>query len=162
MFSKADQVGSYGRKGKKEKGFKRDKADKWFSLFIRLRDVVTVRGDGVAIAPCITCGKYGDIRYMDCGHFVTRNHPLTRFNEQNAHAQCKGCNEFKKGDQAKHLLAIDKKYGHGTAEKLIQLGSIRGQKKYTTEAINVIAEEYRIKTNKIYNEFKKLGLRKWW
>jgi hypothetical protein len=56
---------------------------------------------------------------MDAGHFVSRNHLATRWNEQNVNAQCRKCNRFSSGNQYEHGLAIDRKYGKGTAEKLL-------------------------------------------
>ena len=119
-------------------------ADKWFSLYIRLRDIVQ---DDMVV--CITCGRLYHWRKVDCGHFVSRGKPMTRFNEQNCHAQCKGCNCFRVGQQAIHGKMIDKKYGVGTSDKLLALGNIRGQKTHTKLALKEIAKEYRIKAKEI-------------
>ena len=43
----------------------------------------------------------------------------TRWEEENAHAQCPSCNRFKSGKQFEHGLAVDKKHGPGTASKLL-------------------------------------------
>lgn len=55
---------------------------------------------------------------MHCGHFMSRRFPATRWDEENCNAQCAGCNMFGNGEQYKYGLAVDLKYGVGTAEKL--------------------------------------------
>jgi hypothetical protein len=45
---------------------------------------------------CYTCGKVKLISEMQCGHFVSRRHYTTRWDERNTRPQCWGCN-------AKHL-----------------------------------------------------------
>jgi hypothetical protein len=42
----------------------------------------------------------------------------TRYDEQNCSAQCVACNMFRGGEQYRFALAIDAKYGEGTAEEL--------------------------------------------
>ena len=88
--------------------------DKWFSLFIRLR-FATKEG----LCQCVTCGKVGHYKSgMQCGHFQSRRHLNTRFNEENCQVQCIGCNCFKQGEQYKFSLYLDGKYGEGTAQTL--------------------------------------------
>lgn len=91
------------------------KADKYFSEYIRLRDA-----DHMGYAECITCGKRAHISEMDAGHFIDRSHKATRYNEQNVNAQCRTCNRFQSGRQFEHGIAIDLKYGTGTANELLQ------------------------------------------
>jgi|SRR5690606_11001809 len=87
--------------------------DKVFSIYIRQRDSI----DGI-IGKCCTCGKVGEIKYMDCGHFMSRRHLSTRWEDKNASLQCKGCNGFGAGKQYEFSLWIDQKFGSGTAEKM--------------------------------------------
>ncbi len=55
-----------------------------FNAFIRLRDVCQ---------PCISCDVMSPPGGWDCGHYLTRGaHPELRFDEDNAHRQCKKCN----------------------------------------------------------------------
>ena len=84
--------------------------DRWFHRYIRLRDTP---------GPCCTCGKYLTFDTSECGHFITRDKIATRWDERNAHAQCKHCNSRRKGEQGLHLLEVDKRHGEGTAEELI-------------------------------------------
>jgi hypothetical protein len=88
--------------------------DKWFSLFIRLRDA-TEEG----VVQCITCGCIKHYKLgMQNGHFQSRGFLSTRFDEINCQPQCVGCNMFKQGEQYKFALALDAKYGEGTAQEL--------------------------------------------
>lgn len=87
-------------------------ADKHFSLAIRLRDTTDGWGD------CITCGNRLNVKQLHAGHFQSRRHSSTRYDEENVNAQCAGCNTFRAGEQYKYGLALDDKYGRGTAKKL--------------------------------------------
>lgn len=55
---------------------------------------------------------------MQNGHFVSRSSSTLRFDERNCNAQCVGCNMFKQGNQYAYALALDLKYGDGTAQEL--------------------------------------------
>ena len=94
--------------------------DKYFSLFIRLRDA-TDEG----LCQCFTCGCVKHYKKgMQNGHFQSRSFLSTRFNEENCQPQCVGCNMFKQGEQYKFALALDSKYGEGTAEELESLARL--------------------------------------
>ena len=83
--------------------------DKWFSLYIRLRDA-TAEG----MVQCFTCGCVKNYKSgMQCGHFQSRSFLATRFDEVNCQPQCVGCNMFKQGEQYKFSLGLDSKYGEG-------------------------------------------------
>ena len=88
--------------------------DKWFSLYIRLRDA-TDEG----MVQCSTCHKVSHYKSgMQCGHFQSRKHLTTRWDLKNCQVQCVGCNMFKAGEQYKFGLKLDAKYGEGTSEEL--------------------------------------------
>ena len=87
--------------------------DKWFSLFIRLRDA-TDEG----LVQCITCGVVKNYKSMHNSHFQSRRHLATRWNEKNCDVGCVKCNIFNFGEQYKFSIALDSKYGEGTAEEL--------------------------------------------
>lgn len=71
------------------------KLDKVFSEYIRLRDTMPN-----GYFRCISCGKIKPYSQADCGHFYSRRHMNTRFDEDNCHAECKFCNRF----SADHLI----------------------------------------------------------
>ena len=89
--------------------------DKWFSLYIRLRDA-----NEYGYTQCFTCGKVGHYKTggMQNGHFQSRKHLSTRFDEDNCQVQCIACNMFRQGEQFKFGINLDAKYGKGTAEEL--------------------------------------------
>ena len=67
------------------------KLDKVFSLYIRLRDS---KPFNYRFFKCISCGEIKPFEQADCGHFHSRRHLSTRFDEDNAHAECRACNRF--------------------------------------------------------------------
>ena len=89
------------------------KLDRLFSLYIRLRDAMPN-----GYVRCISCGKIKTFDDVDCGHFYSRTHMATRFDEDNCNAECKFCNRF----SADHLIAYQtnliRKIGISRFEKL--------------------------------------------
>lgn len=105
-------------------------ADKWFSLYIRLRDAIEFQketGDSdISYGRCCTCGKIGQWKYMDCGHFISRgSHGASgvRWDERNAHLQCKPCNGFHQGRYHEYEQFMLDKYGQETIDMLKFLDS---------------------------------------
>lgn len=70
-----------------------EKLDKVFSIYIRRRYAIN------DIAKCVTCGKEDNWNKLQCGHFMSRKHMSTRWDEDNCQVQCAGCNVFKYGEQ---------------------------------------------------------------
>jgi len=84
-----------------------------FSEWVRLRDA-----DDTGYCICITSGRRVHWKECDAGHFISRRYLSTKFDEQNVNAQSRHDNRFASGKQYEYALAIDRKYGKGTAEKL--------------------------------------------
>ena len=88
--------------------------DKWFSLYIRLREA-----NEYGMVQCFTCGIVRGYKDgMQNGHFQSRKHMATRFDEENCQVQCVSCNIFGSGQQWKFGMNLDAKYGEGRAEEL--------------------------------------------
>ena len=87
--------------------------DKWFSLYIRLREA-TDEG----MVQCFTSGRIYHYKQMHAGHFMSRRHLATRWCEINVQPQSPADNLFGQGEQYKFGLNLDIKYGEGTAEEL--------------------------------------------
>ena len=76
------------------------KLDNVFSEYIRRKDA---KND---IATCVTCGKKDHWKKLQNGHFMSRKHYATRWDEDNVGVQCSACNVFRYGEQylfAKYL-----------------------------------------------------------
>ena len=88
------------------------KLDTVFSQYIRQKNSI----DG--IATCFTCGKKDHWKKLQNGHFQSRRHYSTRWNETNCQVQCAGCNVFRYGEQYVFGNKLDQKFGSGTAARL--------------------------------------------
>lgn len=95
---------------KKTKTKLKKKADKVFSDFIRQRD------NGI----CFTCGNKKEWKYQQCGHFMSRSHTNTRYDEQNCHCQCVACNMFKGGNMPVYAIQLQKLYGNEILKELFK------------------------------------------
>lgn len=117
-FNRKPKVAQTAEKGVKKRNYKSKpnlvkKLDRLFSLYIRLRDAMPN-----GYVRCISCGKIKTFDDVDCGHFYSRTHMATRFDEDNCNAECKFCNRF----SADHLIAYQtnliRKIGISRFEKL--------------------------------------------
>jgi len=88
------------------------KLDTIFSQYIRQKNSVD------EIATCFTCGKQDHWKKLQNGHFQSRRHYSTRWDETNCQVQCSGCNVFKYGEQFLFGQNLDNKFGQGTARRL--------------------------------------------
>ena len=118
---------------------------KVFSEFIRLRD-----SDSQGICKCITCGLVKPWKLMDCGHGIGRQYKSTKFNEKNNHAQCKRCNGFDGGKREVYKVEMDKRYGHGTWDKM-EIASRTVCKRSVFE-IKVMTEYYKKEVARLKQE----------
>ena len=117
------------------------KADKYFSLYIRLKNSVNEN------CICATCKRTFHWRNIDCGHFMTRNHEATRYDEKNVAPQCAACNRFKGGRQYLMARYLDEKYGKGTADEMEFKSKMFCKR--TRYDLQVLADRFRILFNKL-------------
>ena len=87
--------------------------DTIFSIYIRLRDA-----DDLGFVECFTSGRFYHYKNIHAGHFMSRKHLSTRWCDTNVQPQSIGDNLFGQGEQYKFSIALDSKYGEGTAEEL--------------------------------------------
>jgi 5-methylcytosine-specific restriction endonuclease McrA len=90
-----------------------DKLDKEFSIFIRNRYAKN------GMAECITCGTVKEVKQLQCGHFMSRKHYATRWDEDNCQVQCYTCNVMRYGEQYKFGLYLNATYNKDKAEELL-------------------------------------------
>ena len=120
-------------------------ADKWFSIYIRLRD-----SDENGYCKCFTCDTVKYWKNMDCGHYVKRQHQGTRFNEKNSNVQCVNCNWNLQGNDAIYRERIIKLYGQETHDLL--KSAERTSFKRTELEIKLLTKEYKEKAKKLAKE----------
>ena len=121
------------------------KLDRIFSKYIRLRDVMP---NGYFV--CISCGQIKPFEKADCGHFFSRKHMATRFDEDNAHCECSQCNRFSSDHIARYQVNLVRKIGQKRFEKLVWKHNstkkwcdfeLEELIKYYTEKIKVLQEQ---------------------
>jgi len=88
------------------------KLDTVFSQYIRLKDADN------EIATCFTCGKKEHWKKLQNGHFQSRKHYATRWDEQNCQVQCAGCNVFRYGEQFLFAKYLDERFYAGLSDEL--------------------------------------------
>ncbi len=130
------------------------KADTWFSRSVRLK-----ASDNQGVGRCITCGKFKEVKYMDCGHYFSRRHMSVRYNRINTALQCKLCNK----DMGRPEIN-DRFYGHILHEhgpKALTMLEIAKNKvrKWSVFELELLISECK---NEVKNELIKKGLIKWW
>jgi len=89
------------------------KLDVLFSQYIRRRNA-----DHLGRVKCFTCGVEKHWKEQQAGHFQSRSHHSTRWDEVNVQVQCVKCNMYRQGEQYKFGMYLDQKFGDGTAEEL--------------------------------------------
>lgn len=90
-----------------------EKLDKVFSIYIRRRYAID------EIAECYTCGKKDHWKKLQAGHFASRRHYSTRWNEYNVQVQCYGCNIANQGMQFEFGKKLCLQYDNNFADELM-------------------------------------------
>ena len=80
---------------------------------------------------------------MQNGHFHSRKHTSTRWNEKNCKPQCVACNMFRQGEQFKFGNKLIAEYGQDAIDGIIQLS--KTSVKYSREDLKELIEEYKEK-----------------
>jgi hypothetical protein len=124
---------------------KDDKLWREFSRFIRLRDA-----DSNGYCRCITSGKLVHWTRCDAGHFISRRHMATKYDEQNVNSQGRGDNRFRSGEQLIYAKSLDKKYGPGTADRI--LARSRGTRKFEQFEIDALTKHYKAEAERLKRE----------
>tara|TARA_R110002050_G_scaffold202777_2_gene337979 strand:+ start:666 stop:1076 length:411 start_codon:yes stop_codon:yes gene_type:complete len=122
--------------------------DKWFSLYIRLRDC-----DDNGMVICFTSGRKYHYKNIHAGHFISRKQLATRWSILNVQPQSAADNLFGQGEQYQFGINLDSKYGEGTAEQLslearqtIKMSRVDYEEKitYYKSVVNKIKQEKNI------------------
>lgn len=121
------------------------KLDKVFSQYIRLRDAMPG-----GVFRCISCGRTLPIGRADCGHYFSRRHMSTRFDEDNCNAECSYCNRF----DAEHLIGYRENLIRKIGLRRYQLLGVRANetKKWSCFELEVLARHYQGKVRELEKE----------
>ena len=122
-----------------------DRLDTVFSRYIRLRDAMSS-----GMFRCISCGKIKPIEQADCGHFHSRTHMSTRFDEDNCHTECRYCNRF----SADHIIGYRENLIKKIGEQRFMLLDIKAHetKKWSHFELEQLAKYYRALVEKLQKE----------
>ena len=117
------------------------KLDTVFSIYIRRKNSIN------DIAECVTCGKKSHWSKLQNGHWASRRHYSTRWDEQNCNVQCAGCNVFRAGEIYLYTKYLCSQYGENFPEELY----IKSQKtvKFTESNLVEMIEYYNNKVNEL-------------
>lgn len=118
------------------------KLDAVFSQYVR-----KFHADKYGLCTCITCGVQREVKSMHAGHFMSRSCYSTRWLHVpeeglvNVLPQCPKCNLYDSNQNYKYGLALDAKYGKGTAERIYNMS--KETKKYSLQDIVDMRKHYK-------------------
>lgn len=132
-----------------------DRADDWFSRYIRCK--YAFESNGEWFCKCYTCGYHHKVTLIQNGHWQRRGFKTTRFHEDDARPQCVKCNYHRSGEPERFEINLIKEIGIDRVLELKKLSQELGEDNevFYREQAN----KYRILTNEILK--LKKGL-KWW
>ena len=113
--------------------------DKLFSKYIRFKDAQN------GYVRCYTCNAVHPPEEVDAGHYITRQHMATRWDERNVKPQCRKCNRFESGVSDEFALHLLKDYGQDVLDELNKAKWT--PTKIDTMQIVVLIEKYKEKLN---------------
>jgi hypothetical protein len=122
-----------------------ERLDKVFSKYIRLRDAMPS-----GMFRCISCGQIKPIGQADCGHFHSRTHMNTRFDEDNCHAECRYCNRF----SADHIIGYRENLIKKIGSQRFTLLEVKAHetKKWSRFELEQLAKYYRARVQMLEKE----------
>jgi hypothetical protein len=132
-----------------------DRADEWFSKYIRLRYSFEDRGE--LYCRCYTCNRPHPIKQIENGHYVNREHKTVRFHPNNARPQCTHCNCYRSGKHAIFGTKLAKEIGVEEVDNLRQMSMFPG------EDNELFYREQANKYRKLFNQLlKEKGIKNPW
>lgn len=124
----------------------KDKAWKWFSRYIRLRDCLkTTKTKDRCV--CITCGATHGFKDIQAGHFVGGRNNSVLFDERMVNGQCMRCNVFLRGNYQAYTLIMIDRFGRRGVEKMLALK--HKVKQIKANEFLEIAEKYKRKYERL-------------
>jgi len=124
-------------KGSKSVSTLKKELDRVYSIYIRRK-----YADANGFAECFTCGVRKHWKELQNGHYVSRAHNNTRFDDFNCHVQCAGCNIFKSGNMDMYAIRLREKYGEGILEELNRRKNVI--KQFTAPELEKLIAQYKL------------------
>jgi len=112
------------------------KLDKIFSRYIRLQSASENNG----CVPCFTCQHVGEVKTMQAGHWIPRQHKSTRWSEWNVWPQCYACNMHYGGRPQEYREQLVEIYGEEEVQAMAQRRHEIQQ--WTHEELKDMIEDY--------------------
>ena len=155
-YATKKESGLKRRKSAKERA--RDNADKWFSIYIRIKYAYRIVNSEVICRCIVNPNIIKHAKNFDNGHYFSRKFLLTRYEEDNCRPQNRSSNRFSgEADHYKFRDNLKKEIGE---ERFNRLDELRRQ-----EGSDIV-EFYREQSDK-YRKFvnelvKEKDIKKWW
>lgn len=123
------------------------KLDTIFSKFIRLRDT---KQWNFKYGRCISCGRLLPYEKLQCGHYHSRTHMNTRFDEANCNAECVHCNIF----SADHLIGYRENLTKKIGQRAVDLLNVKAHqtKSYSCSELQILIDYYTKEVKKLQDE----------
>lgn len=114
------------------------KLDTVFSQYIRLSNA-----DNNGYCTCVTCNKTFFWKEIQAGHFMSRKHYSTRWDERNVKPQCVRCNIYNQGEGYLYSLYL----GNNLSKKLLE--ESRELRKFTNIELEEMIKDYSDRLKKL-------------
>ena len=106
---------------------------------------------------CISCGQIKPFSSMDAGHYWSRTHMATRYDEDNVNAECSFCNRMSGGE---HMIGYRKNLIAKIGQQRFDMLEVKAHQvcKRDDFVLNLLCEEYKkkieelLKTRTFYNK----------
>lgn len=121
-----------------------NKLDRIFSEWVRKSSA-----DEGGTVECVSCQKLMFWRGGDAqaGHFVKRQHRVTRWDPRNVNVQCVRCNQWLGGNEGEHGAYIIRRHGLAVHDELLRLK--RTVKKYNRAELQELIDLYKGKLDEL-------------
>lgn len=125
--------------------------DTLFSKWLRMSNA-----DEEGNCTCISCGQVKHWKKMQCGHYCSRRHEITRWDTMNCHVQDARCNIFYEGNRIWYRRALVEKYGE---DKVIALEDKSLEPSpFTRDDIERMIRHYTGEVKRLEKELKSKGI----
>lgn len=143
---------------KHDKTYWRNKADKWFSIYIRIKYRDGIAGGEVYCRCFVRPHILKPATQMDNGHCFSRSHLLLRYEPDNCRPQNRSGNRWQGSSETPIFMKkLEAELGAERWGRLLRLKNETG--KGDLQFYQEIAQKYYAKINELQGE---LGFRKWW